>query len=86
MVFKETNYFGVPLAPTFWKLLTGEEPSLVDFAREDARLAKRLANLNKNSAFLAEKWEWRNSEDEILPLEIPTDEEAKISATEEESK
>ena len=34
--------FSVAFAPTFWKLLLGGEPTLEDFAKEDARLQKRL--------------------------------------------
>ena len=38
----EEKYLRVALAPTVWKLLLDEKPSLEDFAFEDARLQKRL--------------------------------------------
>ena len=40
----EANYLRVALAPTVWKLLLDDKPTLEDFALEDARLQKRLNN------------------------------------------
>ena len=46
ILFRYKLFFGVPMAPTFWMLLNDEEPTLQDYAREDARLQKRLLKFN----------------------------------------
>jgi len=40
----------VAFAPTFWKMLLNDEPTLEDFANEDADLQKRLDKLNTSHA------------------------------------
>jgi hypothetical protein len=43
VMVKDHLWFGVPMAPTFWMLVQDfEKPTLEDFAKEDARLRKRL--------------------------------------------
>ena len=43
VMVKDDMWFGVPMAPTFWMLCQDNElPTLEDFAKEDARLRKRL--------------------------------------------
>jgi len=66
-MIKDHLWFGMPLAPTFWMLSKDEKPTLKDYAKEDARLQKRL---NKFAAddFEEEFWVWTDSADEVLPL------------------
>ena len=62
-------YCGVPFAPTFWMLAKGDRPTLGDFAREDARLAKRLQKLSADETYFEDEfWTWINSADEEHPL------------------
>jgi hypothetical protein len=64
---KDHLWFGMPLAPTFWMLSKDDRPTLKDYAKEDARLQKRL---NKFAAgnFDGERWVWTNSADDVLDL------------------
>jgi len=66
--------FRVPMAPTFWMLVQdNEKPTLDDFAREDARLRKRLDKFegckNVNSEWPNDEvWEWTNVNDKTQPI------------------
>ena len=71
-LIKDHLCFLVPMAPTFWMLLNDEEPTLEDYASEDARLQKRLEKFNLQD--LAqwpndEFWEWQDSDDKVTALE-----------------
>ena len=72
--FIDHLYFGVPMAPTFWMLTQDNEcPKVEDFAREDARLYKRLAMFSEEMEDGGnwpedEPWTWINSADQTVPI------------------
>lgn len=67
---KDDQYFGIPMAPTFWMLIQdNENPTLDDFAKEDARLQKRLNKFEACKELGSEWpedefWDWIDSNDE----------------------
>lgn len=69
---KDDQYFGIPMAPTFWMLIQdNESPTLDDFAKEDARLQKRLKKFEACKELGSEWpedefWDWIDSNDERI--------------------
>ena len=69
---KDHLWFGVPMAPTFWMISKNENPTLEDFAKEDARLQKRLKKLADGN-FNEEFWDWQDSSDDLKPISSEID-------------
>lgn len=80
VMVKDHLWFGMPLAPTFWMLVQDEEkPTLDDFAKEDARLCKRLNKFAEAKEMggewpVDEAWEWINANDQTVALIAETPE------------
>ena len=71
---KDHLWFGVPMAPTFWMLVQDSElPTLEDFAKEDARLRKRLNKFEeaqKDGVWPDDEgFFWTTCDDKILPID-----------------
>jgi len=71
---KDHLWFGVPMAPTFWMLIQdNQNPTLDDFANEDARLRKRLNKFVEASEMGGEWpddefWLWTDANDQTVPI------------------